>query len=65
MRRQSFKTRRITVAYWTAADDNNGSCSPSGRAIMRVSDDYDTRRIENLKRFKRKNGESKIYDISE
>lgn len=61
-----FKTglKIVEVLYWTKRDDNNGSCCPSGRATLYVSENYDTDRIYSLKRFKRRNGESTIYDIS-
>lgn len=65
MRKLIKGSRRIQVAYWTAKDDREGACSPSGLTTLYVSEDYDADRINNLKRFKRRDGSSKIYDISE
>lgn len=65
MTKHRYSKRRIEVAYWTAKDDREGSCSPCGRAILYVSENYDLDKIFDLKRFKRRNGDSRIYDISE
>ena len=65
MRKLRFNTKKIEVAYWTAKDDRVGSCCPCGRATLWVSENYDMNRVYELKRFKRRNGESRIYDVSE
>jgi hypothetical protein len=54
----------VEVSYWTAYDDRVGNCCPSGRARIYVSENFDTERLHNWKRFRRSNGTSKIYDIS-
>jgi hypothetical protein len=65
MTKRRYSKRRIEVAYWTAKDDIEGSCSPSGHAVLYVSENYDVNRIYDLKRLKRRNEESRVYDISE
>jgi hypothetical protein len=64
MKRHRFNTKLIYVDYWTAKDDREGSSCPCGHAKLWVSENYDSDRVFNLKRFKRRNGESRIYDIS-
>lgn len=64
MKKLRLNTKLIEVFYWTAKDDREGSCCPCGHARLWVSEKYEADKVFDLKRFKRKNGESRIYDIS-
>jgi len=63
-----METYYLTVVYWTDKDDREGSCGPCGNIDVTVKANSHSQAeaiLESQKRFKRSDGSSRIYDISE